>query len=412
MRGAHNETDTAPRRGHGGLSPGASNSPVSRALEDRAPVRVYPGTSTSVRVPRRGPEGAPGRTVTRIERAPARLPASGTGDRAGVNLGGTAEPERLRPCVGRGRLCCEGSRVSDDHRARRDGGRRHPAPARDGWRPALRPPHPGAGLATALATAGPLRQPRRGWQAQVLLPGLLPLSLRRRTQRGALQELRPHGRLEPLPAHAGVQRPAPHGLGRLRRAHGAVRYPHRRLPPRRHRPQQGQLQAPVRPGGDLLRLGAGDRLLRSRLLPLDAVVLPAAVPPGPGLPGHPVAVVVPHLPDHPEQPGGPGRGLLERAQRTDQEADPGLVLPHHRLRRPAAGRAAGDRVARADQADADQLDRAQRGHRDPLPTDPTRAGARAGTGNRTTCRSLPPARTPCSGSPSWSWPPSTPWWSA
>src|SRR5262249_31249454 len=51
----------------------------------------------------------------------------------------------------------------------------------------------------------------------------------------------------------------------------------------------------------------------------------------------------------------------------DKEADPCLVLPNPRLRRRPAGRAAAHRVARAHQADADQLDRAQRGHGDRLP---------------------------------------------
>ena len=58
-----------------------------------------------------------------------------------------------------------------------------------------------------------------------------------------------------------------------------------------------------------------------------------------------------------ERCGAPGRDAPARA----------VVLPDHRLRRPAARRPRHDRLARARQDDAAQLDRAQRGRRGHLP---------------------------------------------
>ena len=55
--------------------------------------------------------------------------------------------------------------------------------------------------------------------------------------------------------------------------------------------------------------------------------------------------------------------LLALRQRGDQEGSRAVVLPHHRLRPAAARRPRDDRLAREDQAHADQLDRAQRGRR-------------------------------------------------
>ena len=72
---------------------------------------------------------------------------------------------------------------------------------------------------------------------------------------------------------------------------------------------------------------------------------------------------------------------------------------HHRLRRPPAGRPRHDRLARARQDDAAQLDRPLRGRRGRLPLRSRSAS---------TTRSSPPAPTRCSAPRSSSWPPSTP----
>ncbi len=120
----------------------------------------------------------------------------------------------------------------------------------------------------------------------------------------------PYLRQRPLPPHARLQRPAPDGLGRLRPAGRELCHRPRHPPGRNDAPLRRQLQAADATGRVLLRLVARDRLHRSGLLPLDAVVLSAAIPPRPGLsrPGQPV--VVPRLPHHPGQRAGGGGPLL------------------------------------------------------------------------------------------------------
>ena len=73
--------------------------------------------------------------------------------------------------------------------------------------------------------------------------------------------------------------------------------------------------------------------------------------------------MVPERPDGARQRAGDRRPL--RAVRPAGRGAPAraVVLPHHRLRRPAARRPRHDRVARARQGDAAQLDRPQRGRR-------------------------------------------------
>ena len=75
----------------------------------------------------------------------------------------------------------------------------------------------------------------------------------------------------------------------------------------------------------------------------------------------------PERPDRARQRAGHRRPL--RALRREVEVAPAraVVLPHHRLRRPPARRPRHDRVARARQDDAAQLDRPLRGRRGHLP---------------------------------------------
>ncbi len=113
----------------------------------------------------------------------------------------------------------------------------------------------------------------------------------------------------------------------------------------------------------LLRLVARGHELLPRLLPLDPVVVPAAVRARAGVPGDRAAVVVPGGQDDPGQRAGARRQVLALRHRGDQEGPRAVVLPHHRLRAATAGRPGDGRLARADQAHADQLDRAQRGRR-------------------------------------------------
>ena len=161
----------------------------------------------------------------------------------------------------------------------------------------------------------------------------------------------------------GLQRPPPHGLGRLRPAGRELRHQDGRAPAGDDRAQHRQLPPPDGPHRPLVRLVARDHQLLPRLLPLDAVVLPAALRARSGLPRDRAAVVVPELQDHPRQRAGRAGQVLALRQRGHQEGPRAVVLPHHRLRAAPAGRPGDDRLARADQAHADQLDRAQRGRR-------------------------------------------------
>ena len=124
--------------------------------------------------------------------------------------------------------------------------------------------------------------------------------------------------------------------------------------------QHRQLPPPDGPDRPLVRLVARDHQLLPGLLPLDAVVLPAAVRARPCVPRHRAAVVVPGGQDDPRQRAGGAGPLLALRQPGDQEGPRAVVLPHHRLRAAPARRPRDHRLARADQAHADQLDRAQR----------------------------------------------------
>ena len=92
--------------------------------------------------------------------------------------------------------------------------------------------------------------------------------------------------------------------------------------------------------------------------------LPAAPGGRPGLPGQRPGQLVPGLPDRAGQRAGPGRRHLRALGRPGGQARPrAVVLPHHPLRRRAAGRPGRPRLARAGQDHAAQLDRPVRGGR-------------------------------------------------
>ena len=106
---------------------------------------------------------------------------------------------------------------------------------------------------------------------------------------------------------------------------------------------------------------------RAVLLPLDAVDLPAAAGAWPGLPQGGGGQVVPVRPDGAGQRAGDRRALRALRPRGRGAPARAVVLPDHRLRRPAARRPGHDRLARARQGDAAQLDRPQRGRRGDVP---------------------------------------------
>ena len=120
---------------------------------------------------------------------------------------------------------------------------------------------------------------------------------------------------------------------------------------------------------------------------------------GPGLPQGGGGQVVPRRRDRAGQRAGRSTAAASAAARGRGPPARAVVLPHHRLRRPAARRPRHDRVARARQDDAAQLDR-------PLARAPRSRSAARSCGSTT--RSSPRGPTRCSARRSSSWRPSTP----
>src|SRR5690606_11682027 len=112
-----------------------------------------------------------------------------------------------------------------------------------------------------------------------------------------------------------------------------------------------------------------------RVLPVDAVDLPAALQGRTGGEEGGAGALVPLLQHRAGERAGDRRGV--RAVRDSGGAAQPLavVLPHQRLRRPAAGEPVLDRLVGDDAKGAGELDRAERGGAAALP-----AGARAGGG--------------------------------
>ena len=214
---------------------------------------------------------------------------------------------------------------------------------------------------------------------------MLPVPERRAAHR-APQELRDRRRDRPLPPPHRPPGAAPDGLRRVRAA-GREQRDQDRACTRARRPtsRSPPSSAPFRALGHLDRLVARDRHPRARVLPLDAVDLPAAVRARAGLPQGGRGQLVPERPDRAGQRAGDRRPL--RALRPRGRAAPAraVVLPDHRLRRPAARRPRHDRLARARQGDAAQLDR-------PLERRRGRRSAATSSGSTTRCSRPVPTR--------------------
>ena len=153
--------------------------------------------------------------------------------------------------------------------------------------------------------------------------------------------------------------------------------------------------------------GLGDRLVargldrRARVLPLDAVALPALLRAGARVPPRGARQVVPEGPDRARERAGDRRPLRALRHRGRGEEPDAVVLQDHRLRRRAARRDGAARVvARARADDAAQLDR------------PLGGRARRRSRSRGPARSCPSSRrdrTRCSARRSSSWRPSIRW---
>ncbi len=182
----------------------------------------------------------------------------------------------------------------------------------------------------------------------------------RRAAHRSPEELRARRRDRALPPPDRPARAAPDGLRRVRPARREQRDQDRRPPEGRDRPVDRRLPPLVPPLGDLDRLEPGARYARAVVLPLDPVDLPEAVRARPRLPQERGGQVVPPRPDGAGQRAGDRRAVRAvRPSRRDSSAR-AVVLPDHRLRGPPARRPRHDRVARAREGDAAQLDRPQR----------------------------------------------------
>ena len=207
---------------------------------------------------------------------------------------------------------------------------------------------------------GGLQRARR--PIEVLRAGDAALPQRRAPHRPP-EDLLGRRRDRPLPPAHRPPRAAPDGLRRVRAAGREPCDQDRRASARVDRQVDRVLPAPVPRVGHLDRLDPRVRHPRAALLPLDTVDLPPAARARPGLPQGGRGQVVPARPDRAGQRAGDRRPL--RALRPRGRGPPAraVVLPHHRLRRPAARRPRHDRLARARQDDAAQLDRALGGRR-------------------------------------------------
>ncbi len=226
----------------------------------------------------------------------------------------------------------------------------------------------------------------RGRRVQVLRArdAALPVG---RAAHGAPEELRGRRRGRALPPPHGAKGAAPDRLRRIRPAGREPCDQDRRAPARRDREVDRPVPARVPRVGRLVRLVARARDERPALLPLDAVAVPALPRARAGLPQGGRGQLVPEGRDGAGQRAGDRRPL--RALRHAGRGPPAraVVLPHHRLRRPAARRPGDRRLARARRRDAAQLDRTlpgrrghvhlrRAGHRLPRLHDPSRHAVR------------------------------------
>ncbi len=212
-----------------------------------------------------------------------------------------------------------------------------------------------------------LRRHRRAGE-RVLPAQHVPVPLGQPAPRGPRAQLHPGRRAVPPRADGRTQGAEPDGLGRLRAARRERRHPERRSPPRVHAGEHRQNEGAAQRAGMSLRLVQGARVLRSGLLPLEPVAVPAHVGARPRVPEDRAGELVPGLPHGARQRAGGRRALRAlRRPRRDPRSD-AVVLPRDRLRRAAAGRARPPAaLVRARQDDAAQLDRALGRRRGPLP---------------------------------------------
>ncbi|MNF80945.1 hypothetical protein D3C84_631990 [compost metagenome] len=163
------------------------------------------------------------------------------------------------------------------------------------------------------------------------MPVDVPLPERQATH-GARAQLHHRRRDRPLPAHAGQERAAAHGLGCLRHAGGERRDEEQRrarqVDLREHRLHEGPAEQP----GPGHRLVARSHHLQARLLPLGTVAVHSAVREGRDLPQERYRQLGPGRPDGPRQRTGHRRPRLALRRAGGEARDTDVLLQDHRLR--------------------------------------------------------------------------------
>ena len=215
-------------------------------------------------------------------------------------------------------------------------------------------------MAGTLGTRRHLPRPRRRPPPQVVRNDNVPLPLRGLAHR-PLVRYGPLRRPRPLPPNAGLQRPPPHRLRRLRTPRRKRRHLPRHPPLRMDNVQCRKYAPPAPLHRRHLRLEPRNRLLPPRLLPLEPVVLHQTLRTGPRLPRPGPRRLVPLLPNRPRQRTGTQRPLRTLRHPHHPPRLRTVVLPHHRLRRRTAQLRYPPRLARQNPHHAAQLDWTQRG---------------------------------------------------
>ncbi|MNY30062.1 hypothetical protein D3C86_1641480 [compost metagenome] len=153
----------------------------------------------------------------------------------------------------------------------------------------------------------------------------------RQAAHGPRAQLHHRRRDRALPAHAGQERAAADGLGRLRHAGGKRRDAEpgrpRRLDLRQHRLHEDPAEEP----GPGHRLVARSHHLQAGLLPLGAVAVHPPVREGRDLPQERHRQLGPGGPDRAGQRAGDRRPRLALRRAGGKARDPDVLLQDHRL---------------------------------------------------------------------------------
>ncbi len=180
-----------------------------------------------------------------------------------------------------------------------------------------------------------VRRARRRIAAEVLLPVHVPVP-ERPPAHGPRAQLHHRRRARPLHAHAGIQRPAADGLGRVRPAGRERRHRERRrareVDARQHPPHEGPAQvARLRH-----RLGARARDLRRGLLQVEPVAVPADAGARHRLQDDRHGQLGPGGPDRARERAGDRRPRLAHRRAGREARDPDVLPADHAVRGRAA----------------------------------------------------------------------------